>query len=64
MYLLARRQLGIFYENALNRMLHHNIVDAIRPVSCSVTGEFTPCGGMITSVEAYWSVAKSGKLRA
>lgn len=63
MYLLACRQLGIFYENALNRMLHH-IVDAIRPISCSVTGEFTPRGGMITSVEAYWSVAKCGKLRA
>src|SRR6202171_4272386 len=32
MYLLAYRQLGIFYENAVNRMLH-DIVSAIRPES-------------------------------
>src|ERR1700757_1185195 len=51
MYLLAYRNLGIFYENAVNRMLR-DIVDASRPVSCRVTGEFTPRGGLTTTVEA------------
>ena len=53
MYLLAYRNLGIFYENAVNRMLR-DIVRAIRPVQCRVTGEFTPRGGLTTTVEARW----------
>ncbi|HWG59112.1 MAG TPA: preQ(1) synthase [Candidatus Acidoferrales bacterium] len=51
MYLLAYRSLGIFYENAVNRMLR-DIVAAIHPVSCRVLGEFTPRGGLTTAVEA------------
>jgi len=54
MYLLAYRSLGIFYENAVNRMLR-DIVAAIRPTKCRVTGEFTPRGGLTTTVEARWS---------
>jgi 7-cyano-7-deazaguanine reductase len=53
MYLLAYRNLGIFYENAVNRMLR-DIVKAIRPVQCRVIGEFTPRGGLTTTVEARW----------
>jgi 7-cyano-7-deazaguanine reductase len=53
MYLLAYRDLGIFYENAVNRMLA-DIVAATRPVWCTVRGEFTPRGGLTTSVEASW----------
>src|ERR1700681_4373225 len=53
MYLLAYRNLGIFYENAVNRMLR-DIVAAIGPVRCRVTGEFSPRGGLTTSVEARW----------
>jgi len=53
MYLLAYRNLGIFYENAVNRMLR-DIVAAARPVWCRVTGDFTPRGGLTTSVEAHW----------
>ena len=45
MYLLAYRDLGIFYEN---------IVKAIRPRWCVVRGEFTPRGGLTTSVLARW----------
>jgi len=52
-YLLAYRNLGIFYENAVNRMLR-DIVAAVRPVWCRVTGEFTPRGGLTTTVEACW----------
>ncbi len=49
MYLLAYRDLGIFYENAVNRILR-DVVDAIQPVWCVVRGEFTPRGGMTTTV--------------
>jgi 7-cyano-7-deazaguanine reductase len=53
MYLLAYRDLGIFYENAVNRMLR-DITAAIRPAWCIVSGEFTPRGGLVTSVVARW----------
>ena len=53
MYLLAYRDLGIFYENAVNRIMR-DIVDAIHPVWCVVRGEFTPRGGLTTTVESRW----------
>lgn len=53
LYLLAYRNLGIFYENAVNRILR-DIVRAARPKSCVVRGEFTPRGGITTTVEARW----------
>jgi len=53
MYLLAYRNLGIFYENAVNRILR-DIVAAAHPVSCVVRGEFTPRGGLTTTIEAAW----------
>jgi 7-cyano-7-deazaguanine reductase len=53
LYMLAYRNLGIFYENAVNRILR-DIVDAARPVWCVVRGDFTPRGGLTTSVEARW----------
>jgi 7-cyano-7-deazaguanine reductase len=52
-YLLAFRNLGIFYENAVNRMLR-DIVAAARPKRCQVRGEFTPRGGLTATVEARW----------
>ncbi len=52
-YLLAYRDLGIFYENAVNR-IRRDIVDAIDPAWCVVRGEFTPRGGMSTTVESRW----------
>lgn len=53
LYLLAYRNLGIFYENAVNRMLR-DIVEAIHPAWCVVRGEFTPRGGLTTTVESRW----------
>jgi 7-cyano-7-deazaguanine reductase len=53
MYLLAYRNLGIFYENAVNRILR-DIVAATKPAWCTVRGEFTPRGGLFTCVEACW----------
>jgi len=53
MYLLAYRDLGIFYENAVNKILQ-DIVEAVRPEWCMVRGEFTPRGGLSTSIFARW----------
>lgn len=63
MYLLAYRSLGIFYENAVNRMLR-DITGAIHPVSCRVTGEFTPRGGLTTTVEARFERSSKRARRA
>lgn len=51
MYLLGYRNLGIFYENAVNRILE-DIVKACRPGEAIVTGEFNPRGGIKSIVEA------------
>jgi len=53
MYLLAYRNLGIFYENAVNKMLH-DIVQATQPEWCVIQGDFTPRGGLNTSIFARW----------
>ena len=58
MYLLAYRDLGIFYENAVNRMLR-DFVAATKPAWFRVTGEFTPRGGLTTTVVARWPRTKS-----
>ncbi len=50
-YINAYRSLGIFYENAVNRMLK-DFVSACKPVSMRVRGEFTPRGGIRSTVEA------------
>ncbi|MEN6537738.1 MAG: preQ(1) synthase [Bryobacteraceae bacterium] len=54
MYELAYRNLGIFYENVVNRFLR-DIVVACRPVSITVTGEFASRGGISSKVTANWS---------
>jgi 7-cyano-7-deazaguanine reductase len=52
-YLHAYRNLGIFYENAVNCILR-DVVRATKPKFCIVRGEFTPRGGLTTTVEARW----------
>jgi 7-cyano-7-deazaguanine reductase len=52
-YTLAFRNLGIFQENVVNRMLA-DVVKAARPVSATLFGEFTPRGGMHTKITASW----------
>lgn len=59
-YFLAYRNLGIFYENAVNRILN-DVVSAARPVRASVTGEFNARGGLFSVVEAAYPRAGSGK---
>jgi 7-cyano-7-deazaguanine reductase len=57
MYLLAYRDLGIFQENAVNRVLD-DVVRAAKPVRATVTGDFTPRGGLSTVVTATWNRAQ------
>jgi len=53
MYLHAYRNLGIFYENAVNRILQ-DVVQSCRPVRAVVTGEFTARGGLSSTIEAHY----------
>lgn len=50
-YINAYRDLGIFYENAVNRILR-DLVKACKPRSMLVRGEFNVRGGMRSVVEA------------
>jgi 7-cyano-7-deazaguanine reductase len=54
MYTLEYRNLGIFQENVVNRMLQ-DVVKAVRPHSATLIGEFTPRGGVYTKITANWS---------
>lgn len=60
MYTLAYRNLGIFQENAVNRMLR-DVVKATRPVSATLVGDFTPRGGVYTKITAEWRRAKRAR---
>ena len=59
MYLLAYRNMGIFQENVVNRVLQ-DVVKATNPKSATVVGDFAPRGGLGTIVTATWS-RKRGK---
>jgi 7-cyano-7-deazaguanine reductase len=58
LYLLAYRNLGIFYENAINRILD-DLVASCHPLSATVTGEFTARGGMRSTITAKWPRASA-----
>ncbi len=51
LYIQSYRSLGIFYENAVNRILQ-DVVNACRPVWVKVTGEFAARGGLRSTIEA------------
>ena len=53
MYLLEYRNLGIFQENAVNRMLE-DVVKAAKPIEPNVIGDWAPRGGLSTLVTASW----------
>lgn len=57
-YIAAYRNLGIFYENAVNRILR-DLVAACKPISMRVRGEFTPRGGIQSKVEARYQRPRS-----
>ena len=47
-YLLQYRNVGIFYEHVVNRILE-DLVSCVRPKFMEVTGTFTPRGGITTT---------------
>jgi len=52
-YLQAYRNLGIFQENIVNRVLD-DVVRWARPVWAEVKGDFRPRGGISTVIVARW----------
>jgi 7-cyano-7-deazaguanine reductase len=56
-YILGYRNLGIFYENAVNRMLK-DLIKTCKPKWMIVRGEFNIRGGMKTTVEAKFPAKK------
>lgn len=51
MYINAYRNLRIFYENAVNKILE-DIIKTCKPIWIEVKGEFTPRGGIRSVIEA------------
>ncbi|MFW6133518.1 MAG: preQ(1) synthase [Planctomycetota bacterium] len=51
LYLQGYRNEGVFYEDVVNRILD-DLVAACRPRRMTVTGRFTPRGGMHSVVKA------------
>ncbi|HVO81360.1 MAG TPA: preQ(1) synthase [Terriglobales bacterium] len=63
-YLQAYRNLGIFQENIVNRVLE-DVVRCAKPVWAEVKGEFRPRGGIATVVVAKWPrPTRSGKKKS
>ncbi len=50
-YLLQYRNVGIFYEHVVNRILD-DLAAVLKPKRMEITGEFTARGGIITRVTA------------
>ena len=53
LYVVKFRNVGIFHEHVTNRMLD-DFVKAVRPKKIKIQGDFSPRGGIKTSVEAQW----------
>jgi 7-cyano-7-deazaguanine reductase len=62
MYMIAYRNVGIFQENVVNRFLE-DVVRAVKPVSATIVGEFTPRGGVYSKITANWSRKSGSKSR-
>ena len=56
-YLLQYRNVGIFYEHVVNRILD-DLVSIIKPIKMSVEGDFTARGGVTSRVIAEYQEAK------
>src|ERR1019366_2408426 len=63
MYTLAYRNLGIFQENVVNRMLE-DVVNAAKPIEAPVIGDFMPRGGVHTKVRASYPRPRGSRKRA
>ncbi|MBW2369756.1 MAG: NADPH-dependent 7-cyano-7-deazaguanine reductase QueF [Deltaproteobacteria bacterium] len=56
-YLMQFRNVGIFYEHAVNRILD-DLVSVLAPKRMEVTGNFSPRGGISTRVTAVYEDEK------
>jgi len=56
LWLQTYRNKGIFYEAATNEILD-TLVEALRPRRMTVTGEFTPRGGVSTTVRCRYEAS-------
>ncbi|HAY39977.1 MAG TPA: 7-cyano-7-deazaguanine reductase [Desulfobacteraceae bacterium] len=56
-YLLQYRNVGIFYEHVVNRILE-DLVAVLEPKHMEVTGDFTARGGITTKVTAVFEGKK------
>ena len=59
-YLMCYRDVGIFHEHAVNKILE-DFVKACRPRRTAVVGEFNTRGGITTTVQAHYGRAKNSK---
>lgn len=50
-YFLQYRNVGIFYEHVVNRILD-DLVEVLKPQQMEITGKFTARGGILTNVTA------------
>ncbi len=57
MYILAYRNLGIFQENVVNRLLA-DVIRAADPVQATVIGDFASRGGLSTRISATYKRQK------
>lgn len=61
-YFHGYRNVGIFQENVVNRILR-DFVQAVKPRFCEVVGEFTPRGGLYTKITAQYPFRGDGRAR-
>jgi len=52
-YLLQYRNVGVFYEHVVNRILD-DLVEVLKPKQMEITGEFTARGGITTRASAVY----------
>jgi len=56
-YLLQYRNVGIFYEHVVNRIMD-DLVEILKPKRMEITGEFTARGGITTRAVAAYKAGK------
>ncbi len=57
-YLLQYRNVGIFYEHVVNRILD-DLVDILEPERMEVIGDFKARGGIVSRVSALYEMKKA-----
>lgn len=56
-YLLQYRNVGMFYEHVVNKILD-DLVEVVNPFRIEVVGEFTPRGGISSKASAFYERAE------